>query len=194
MLRFMNRATLTSGTLLAAALVAGCGSVTSAPAASLRTASPASVAPATSTGTPTATSAATPSGPQLDISQYGIALTLPPSLGEVDYSILGAGSMSGIDGNGTPYTELPGVILWTASLAADPACSVIEQSGLVEIIVFATDPTNLAMAGGAASYVKIGQDWFGVASEQGQQCTDLNPAEQPAAQALMQAFTTIQAT
>jgi hypothetical protein len=39
----------------------------------------------------------------------------------------------------------------------------------------------------------VGQDWFGITPEKSPQCTDANPAEQPAVQALVQAFATIQA-
>jgi hypothetical protein len=123
-----------------------------------------------------------------------VVLMVPDGLGEVDYSLDGAGSTSGTDLNGAPYTELPGVNLWTADLAADPACGAIEREGLVTISVFTTDPTKLALADGPTQFRQIGQDWYGITSEQGQQCTDRNPAEAPAAQALMQAFATLQAS
>jgi len=85
------------------------------------------------------------------------------------------------------------VALWTASLAADPACSAIEQDGLVTIWVFSTNPTTLSLANGPPGYKEMGQDWFGITPEKSPQCTDANPAEQPAVQALVQAFATIQA-
>jgi len=200
-----NRTAACLGVLLGSTLLGACGSAVSTPVSGSATPPPATAAPstpaatqpATPTATPSAAPAATPSGTTLTIGDYSVALTLPPSVSDAIYSIdtsgWGPGPTSPVDANGTPYTILPPVNLWTTNLTTDPACSNVATQGLVTIAVFETDPTNLAIGDGPTDIKHIGQYWFGVYRPQAELCTDGNPDEATSVAGLLQAYDTIHA-
>ena len=130
------------------------------------------------------------------ISEYGVALTLSSEVADATYRIddtMATGPTPGTDADGNTFTELPGVRIWTASLAADPACSDVTDDGLVAIAVFPSDPSSLDLPEGPTDYRHVGQYWFGISHENGYGCSDGNMQEVPSVNALMQAFDTIHA-
>jgi hypothetical protein len=144
----------------------------------------------------------TPEAATLVIHQYGVAITLPPDVADATYAIDSSWAGSWTDATGAPFTEDPAVIIWTTSLAADPACSggsalsglgLVTQYGLVQIQVFPADPSNLTIADGPWDIKHIGQYWFGINEEQAPNCTDLNPNETPEMNSLVQAYDTLHA-
>ena len=173
--------------LIGAAMTAGCGA-TGATSAPLRPPTPSP----TPTPTPPATPTLTPSGPQLDITQFGVSINLTGDLGYVSYAIDSVGQ-SYTDAQGNRLTLAENVIVWPDSLAADPACAGVEQDGLVVIAVFtgAGDPAELALAGGPADFKEIGQYWFGISASPGPLCSDGNSQESQLRSSLMQAYATL---
>ena len=182
------------GLLIAGALAAGCGGGSAPPSA---TPGSATATPASPTGTPTpsVTPSASPtaSAATLVIQEYGVALTLPAGVADATYRIDSSMAGSTSDADGKAYTELPGVRLWTASLVADPACSGLEQDGLVAIDVFPSDPSGLDIPDGPGQITHIGQYWFGISQEQAYTCSDGNANEWLSVTSLMQAFGTLHA-
>lgn len=198
--RMPNRPALPLVLVLAGALLAGCGSQASTSATpSAATAAPSAAATPSATPTPTSSAAATatPSGTTLTITEYGVALTLPDSVSDAVYSIdasgWGPGPTSQVDADGTSYTMLPPIRIWTRSLTADEMCSAVTTDGLVTISVFETDPTNLILGSGPSDYKQIRRYWFGISLGQADECTDGNPAEATSAAALLNAYDTIHA-
>jgi hypothetical protein len=176
---------------LLAGAPAGCGGSSSTPTPTAASATPSATAtPATPTPTPSVSFSAspTPSTATLVIQEYGVALTLPKEVADATYRIDSSMAGSTEDANGTTYTELPGVRVWTASLVADPKCSSLKQDGLVAISVFPSDPSALDIPDGPSHLKHIGQYWFGISQEQAYSCSDGNGSEWPSVIALVQAF------
>jgi len=190
----MRRALPLLGPLLAGALLVGCGggSSTLSPTPTPATATP-TVSAAPGTPMPTAASSPTALGATLVITEYGVAITLPAGIADATYRIDASMAEGNEDVNGNPVTELPGVRVWTKSLATDAACSSVEQDGLVAISVFPSDPSALDLPEGPSDFQHVGQDWFGISEEQAYGCSDGNPNEWPAVQALNTAFGTLHA-
>jgi len=194
----MKHALTFLGTVVAAATLAGCGSAatpTSTPTAT--TAAPATAAPVTPSPTPLpslpASVSPTPLVAVLEIKEYDVAITLPTGVADATYRIDASMAEGNEDVNGNPIAELPGVRIWTTSLAADLACTDIEEDGLVAISVFPSDPSGLDIPEGPSDILHVGQYWFGISQEQANICTDGNAQEGPAVAALLQAYHSLHA-
>ena len=171
-----------------AALLAGCGEIAATPSTTTTVRATPSASPTpTPTPTPTATPAA--SGPQLDITQFGVSMNLTADLGWVSYVINNVGEASA-DANGNPVTLAFNVIIWPNSLASDPACSAVAEQGLVDVSVFTGtgNPTGPFAGSGLTDFKQIGQYWFAVTPAPATVCGDGNPQEQPLQASLIQAY------
>jgi hypothetical protein len=199
-LRVMKHALAVCVTLVVATALAGCGGTSaSSPTSTAVTPTPApsasiTAAPATATPALSPSASPTPSVAALVIKEYDVAITLPAGLADATYRIDPNMAEGNEDVNGNAITELPGVRVWTASLAADSACSSVEQDGLVAISVFPSDPTGLDIPEGPGDFLHVGQYWFGISQEQAMICSDGNASEGPSVASLLQAYDTLHAT